>query len=289
MGLLSPLTSGAMSWITERNISQQERDRLMTGMPPLNSAGYDPWGFSPEVALAALAAVRPLYDDYFRCETVNIDKVPAGRVMLIANHGGQLPLDGMLLSVSMALHATPPRLVRGMVERWAPSLPFVSTLFARSGQVTGDPANCRSLLNHDQAVMVFPEGVRGSGKTIWHRYQLQHFGTGFMRMALETNTPIVPVGIIGCEETYPSIYDAKPLAKLFGAPYAPVTPFFPFLGPIGALPLPMKVRLHFGEPLHFDGDFDGAEGELAEQVKVVTDELQKLIDDGVRQRGRNYF
>jgi 1-acyl-sn-glycerol-3-phosphate acyltransferase len=286
---LWPSLNSIGKWAVDKNLSDEEKQRLLDNTPKLNSAGYDDWGFNPDVALAALAVGRPLYDKYFRTEAIGLENVPKGRVLLIANHSGQIPLDGMLIGTAMALYADPPRIVRGMVERWFPSLPWVSTLFYRAGQTVGDPANCRRLLEQDQAVMVFPEGVRGSGKTIWKRYQLQRFGTGFIRLALETNTPIVPIAVVGAEESYPSIYDAKTLAKLMGAPYAPVTPFFPLLGPVGLLPLPVKIRLYFGEPLKFEGDYDAPDLEIQEKVDIVKKSIESQIDRGLKERGVRYF
>ena len=232
----------------------------------VNSAGYDPWGLNVETAERTVRMVRWIYEKYFRVRTTGIGQVPQGRVMLVGNHGGQLPFDGLLVALAMALEADPPRLVRGMVERWFPSLPFISTLFTRCGQTVGDPRNCEELLRRDQAIMVFPEGVRGSGKTYWHRYELQGFGTGFVRLALATGTPIVPVAVVGTEETYPSVYDAAWLAKLLGTPYVPVTPFLPALGLLGLIPLPVRIDLHFGAPIHFDAGPDATDEEVHAMV-----------------------
>ena len=252
----------------------------------VNSAGYDPWGLNPEYAAEATRYFSFLYRHWLRVETHGLENVPQGRVMLVPNHGGQLPLDGMMVGLAMALEASPPRVVRGMVERWFPSLPFVSTLFVRCGQVVGDPENCEALLRREQCIMVFPEGVRGSGKLWSERYRLQEFGSGFVRIALETRTPIVPVAIIGCEETYPAIYNAKTLAKLMDAPYLPVTPTWPLLGPLGALPLPVKVQLYFGKPILFSGDPDEPDEKTHARVEQVKSTLQGMIDEGLRARPR---
>jgi 1-acyl-sn-glycerol-3-phosphate acyltransferase len=264
-------------------ISQRARERLREDAR-INSAGFDPWGLNLETLEQVLQACRWLYEIYFRVETHGISNVPAGRCMLVPNHSGQLPLDGMLVALAAVLEADPPRIVRGMVERWFPSLPFISTLFTRCGSVVGDPHNCIELLKRDQTILVFPEGVRGSGKTYWHRYELQAFGTGFMRIALQTGTPIVPVAVVGAEETYPSVYNVAWLAKLLGIPYVPVTPFWPLLGPLGAIPLPVKVDLHFGEPMLFEGDPDGAEDQIEEMVERVRTAIQSMLDRGVEAR-----
>lgn len=250
----------------------------------VNSAGFDPWGLHVETAEQTIALGRWLYEKYFRVEVHGVERVPQGRVMVVPNHSGQLPFDGFFVALAMMLEARPPRIVRGMVERWFPSLPFISTLFTRCGQTVGDPRNCIELLKRDQAIMVFPEGVRGSGKTWWERYTLQHFGTGFVRIALETRTPIVPVAVIGAEETYPSIYKVEWLAKLLKVPYVFVTPFFPFLGPLGAIPLPVKIDLWFGEPRTFEGDPDGPDDEIQELVEVVKDDIRALIREGLANR-----
>jgi len=250
----------------------------------VNSAGFDPWGLHVETAEGWLAACRWMYEKYFRVETHGIERVPEGRVLLVPNHGGQLPLDGMLLALSMVLEANPPRIVRGMVERWFPSLPFISTLFTRCGQTVGDPRNCVGLLESDQPIMVFPEGVRGSGKTYWKRYQLQQFGTGFVRIALQTGSPIVPVAVVGAEEIYPSIYNVSWLAKLMGIPYVPVTPFWPFLGLLGALPLPVKIDLYYGEPIRFDADPDAPDDEVREMVDQVKAAISSMIEEGLARR-----
>lgn len=250
----------------------------------VNSAGYDPWGLNLETAELSVRALRYLYEDYFRVQTVGINNVPQGRVMLVPNHAGQLPLDGILITLAMMLEAQPPRIVRGMVERFFPTLPFIGTWFIRCGQVVGDPRNCEELLERDQTIMVFPEGVRGSGKLYKNRYQLQSFGTGFVRLALETRTPIVPVAVIGSEETYPGIYNPKWLARMAGVPYVPVTPFFPLLGPAGMLPLPVRIQLRFGKPIQFDGDPDEREELTRERVETVRRALDDLIGEGLAER-----
>jgi 1-acyl-sn-glycerol-3-phosphate acyltransferase len=251
----------------------------------LNSAGFDPWGLNLATAERALRSVRFLYERYFRVRTYGIDRLPPrGRLMVVPNHSGTLPLDGLLIALALVLEGHPPRLVRGMVERWFPSLPFISTLFTRCGQTVGDPMNCRDLLRREQTILVFPEGVRGTGKTYWRRYELQHFGTGFVRLALATRTPIVPVAVIGAEETYPSVYNIGWLAKLLKMPYVPVTPFFPLLGPLGALPVPVQIDIRFGAPRLFEGDPDAPDAEVQEKVDEVKGEIQRLIDEGLAQR-----
>jgi 1-acyl-sn-glycerol-3-phosphate acyltransferase len=167
-----------------------------------------------------------------------------------------------------------------MVEYFVPSVPFASYLFARWGQITGTPENCRRLLAAEEAVLVFPEGVRGVSKSFSKRYQLAEFGKGFLRLALEINAPIVPIAVIGAEEQAPAI-NVRPLARLFGAPSFPVVPYPPF---VPLVPLPVKYRLYFGEPMRMTGDPDDDDEVLDEKVRSVKHRIQSMIQVGLRER-----
>lgn len=251
-----------------------------------NEAGFDPFGFDPSVARYALAASAFLHRWYFRTQVFGIENVPPGRCLIVANHSGQLPVDGVVIGTAMMLDAEPPRFPRSMVEKWSAELPFVSVLFPRMGQVVGSPANARRLLEQEESVVVFPEGARGISKTFDQRYQLVDFGLGFMRLALETNTPIVPVAVIGGEEQLISVANIKPLAKLLGMPAFPVIPQV-FLG--APFPLPVRYRLHFGEPLRFDGDPDDDDAVVEEKVWVVKATIQSMVNQGLQQRPSIFF
>src|SRR5215217_4694585 len=208
---------GLRDW-TDRLANDEQKERMQALARPGNEYGVDPFGYNLDFSLSAVAPFLWLYRNYFRVETFGIEKVPAGRVLLVSNHSGQLPLDGAMIGVSLMLEASPPRAMRSMVEKWVPSLPYVSTFMARMGQIVGTPENCRRLLESDEAILVFPEGLRGINKLWPQRYQLQEFGLGFMRLALETRTPIVPVAVVGAEEQAPALMDLKPLARLLGMP-----------------------------------------------------------------------
>jgi 1-acyl-sn-glycerol-3-phosphate acyltransferase len=276
--LADDLKRALRSWTD--SLAGDRAEALRTLERPSNEFGVDRFGFDADYLLAAAAPLIWLYKNYFRVETHGIEKVPAGRVLLVANHGGQIPIDGAMVGVAMLLEADPPRAVRTMTEKWAATLPFISTIFARSGQIVGTPENCRRLLETDEVVMVFPEGVRGISKLWPQRYQLQDFGLGFMRLALETNTPIVPVGIIGAEEQAPAVLNLKPLGKLIGFPALPltVTPF----------PLPTKYRIYFGDALRFTGSPDDEDVELDKKVRVVKSAIQTLLQTGLEER-KNVF
>jgi 1-acyl-sn-glycerol-3-phosphate acyltransferase len=265
-------------------ILNDEIERAIDAVPiETNALGYDPWGFHPEKAKLYFSLAYQIYR-YFRPKIYGIEKMPSGRVLVVPNHSGQLPFDGLVISVAALLHGKPPRVLRAMVERWFPTLPFVNEAFSRSGTVLGDPINCRNLLEADNAILVFPEGARGSGKTWDHRYRLVPFGRGFMRLALQTNTPILPVAVIGGEESIISVYNIDSLAKLLNTPYAPVPPHLPLVGLAAFLPLPVRFHLHFGEPMHFEGPFDDEDEVIEQKVRQVMDRIQQMIDKGLAMR-----
>jgi 1-acyl-sn-glycerol-3-phosphate acyltransferase len=246
--------------------------------------GVDPFGFEPEAIRYAATPLAWLYRHYFRCVTEGIEHVPDGRVLLVGNHSGQLPFDGLMIGAAMVLEREPPRVVRSMVERWVPRLPYVSVALARVGQVVGTPENCRRLLAQEEAILVFPEGVRGLSKTFDRRYRLARFGTGFMRLALEMDTPIVPVAVVGAEEQAPALANLQAVARTFGMPSFPITPTFPWLGPMGLLPLPTRYRLSFGAPMRFEGEGNEEDAVIRKQIDQVKAEIQRMIDRSLARR-----
>lgn len=267
---------------TQHMAGPEVSQRLASLARTENEYGVDAFGFNLDYSMAAMAPFLWLYRHYHRVETFGIERVPQGRVLLVSNHSGQLPMDGAMIGMAMMVEAQPPRTIRSMVEKWVPALPFVSTFMARVGQIVGTPENCRRLLAKGEAILVFPEGARGISKLWPQRYQLQEFGLGFMRLALESNTPIVPIGVVGAEEQAPALMDVKPLAKLLGFPAFPLT--------VTGLPLPLptKYRIYFGEPLTFTGRADDEDSELDKKVRVVRSAIQALLNQGLKER-RNVF
>jgi len=270
---------GLMSKIVDSQI-----ESALSRVPlELNDMGYDKWGFNAESAKIYASLAKPIYR-YFRPEIHGIENIPSGRVLVVPNHSGQLPFDGLVVEMAVLLEAEPPRLLRGMAERWFPTLPMINILFSRTGVVVGDPINCRNLMEAENGILVFPEGAAGCGKPFHKRYQLCPFGRGFMRLALQTNTPIVPVGVVGAEESIISIANLKPLSKLFGTPYFPVPALLPLLGPLAYLPLPTKFHIYFGEPMLFEGDFDDENEVIQRKVREVEDAVAALIARGREER-----
>jgi 1-acyl-sn-glycerol-3-phosphate acyltransferase len=275
---------GALLPLRARELERELADRLQKAPLRLNEFGFDPYGLSPTWWSRVLMPVLLLYRYYFRVETFGVERVPPGRVLVVANHAGQLPFDGAMLGAALLLEADPPRIARPMGEYWIPNLPWVSIAAARTGTLVGTPSNCVHMLENGECVMVFPEGVRGMNKLYSQRYQLQRFGTGFMRLALETSSPIVPVGIVGSEEQQPGFANLAGLGRLLGMPAFPITATFPWLGPLGLLPLPVKYRIYFGEPLSFQGDASEDDEVVEEKVDRVKAEIAALLERGRSQR-----
>jgi len=275
---------GAMSPSWLQRLQGRIDERVARVPTRLNEYGFDDQGLAPDFVRQNMLPIALLYEYYFRVRTVNIERVPRGRVLLVANHAGQLPFDAMMLSSAMLLEGEPPRIARGMAEYWVSELPFVSVAAGRGGTLVGTPLNCASMLEAGECVMVFPEGVRGMNKLYEDRYKLMRFGSGFMRLALETNTPIVPVSIIGSEEQQPGLANLSGLARLFGMPALPLTPTFPLLGPLGLLPLPVKYHLYFGEPLSFEGDASEDDADIEERVDRVRAAIEEGFERGLAER-----
>jgi 1-acyl-sn-glycerol-3-phosphate acyltransferase len=267
-----------------------EIDERIAKLPTrLNDYGYDPFGFDPAFGRSLLLVMTYVYRHWFRVEARGVENVPSGRVLLIANHAGNtFAWDGTMLAAALFLEGDSPRMVRGMAEYFLPTIPFFNVYMQRLGSIVGTPDNCRQLLEQDEAIMVFPEGERGFVKTYRHRYQLQRFGLGFMRLALETNTPIVPIGIVGAEEQSPGLANVRSIGRLIGSPAFPITLTFPWLGLAGFIPLPVKYFIEFGEPLHFEGDPTEDDATIAEKVEVVKTVIREHIDSGLSRR-RTWF
>jgi 1-acyl-sn-glycerol-3-phosphate acyltransferase len=270
--------------IWERLLPERARRALASIAHLFEGEGpYDRFGFSPDVTRRALPWFHALYKLYFRVESRGHEHLPErGRAVLAANHGGLLPFDGAMTVIDVLLHTDPPRLARAIVDRWAGELPFVNVFYARVGQVIGTRENFADLLDDDQLVLVFPEGIEGIRKTVAHRYRLQSFHVGFVEQALRARAPIVPMAVIGSDDQTPILYDLKPIARALRLPVAPITPTFPWLGPLGLLPYPVRYKIVYGEPLRFHERFgpEGADDARLVQylARQVRSEVQRLVD-----------
>ncbi len=275
--------SDAAEAVRTRALGFSLPDRIEALRPPPNALGLDAFGFDPSLASRVLSVGALVYRHYFRVTTVGLENVPQGPVILAANHGGQLPFDGLMVGLALALDAEPPRLVRSAVDRFVATLPYLSALFARAGQFVGHPDNARLLLERGEAVLVFPEGAAGMLKPFRNRYRLQPFGRGFARLAIDCGVPIVPVAVVGSEEQYVSLGLVRTFFERFDIPGFPIVPQWA----LGLwLPLPTRYTLHFGAPI-LPEPAVGARGPspriLAETVRAA---LGELLERGLLERTR---
>ncbi|NMH98016.1 acyltransferase family protein [Pseudonocardia sp. K10HN5] len=239
----------------------------------------DEFGFDQDLTDSVmLPALRPLYQKWFRVETIGMHHVPAeGGALVVANHSGTLPLDSMMTAV--ALHDDHPakRHLRMLGADLVFRLPVIGQLARKQGGTLACNPDAERLMTSGELVGVWPEGFKGIGKPFRDRYKLQRFGRGgFVSAALRTGVPIIPCSIVGAEEIYPKIGDLKPLARLFGAPYFPITPLFPLLGPLGMIPLPSKWYIEFGEPIRTD-EYEPADADDPMLVFNLTDQIRETI------------
>ncbi len=243
----------------------------------------DEFGFDPELTdRVLLAMARPLYRSWFRVTVSGLENVPADSgALIVANHSGVIALDAIMTQV--ALHDEHPahRHLRTLGANLVFQTPFLGELARKAGHTLACHPDAERLLNDGELVGVWPEGFKGIGKPFSQRYKLQRFGRGgFVTAALRTGAPIIPTSIIGAEETYPMIADVPVVARLLGLPYFPVTPTFPWLGPLGLVPLPSKWHIHFGEPIATSAYPEGS----ADDPMVVfnlTDEVREQIQQSI--------
>ena len=245
----------------------------------------DDWGLDYEF----LDAVRPLisfmYRHYWRVQPSGLENVPdSGRALLVANHSGQLPFDASMLLASVMLDHPSQRLVRSLYANWFPTLPFLSSAFEKIGQTLADVENGTRLLEQEELVGVFPEGYKGVSKLYKDRYKLARFGRGgFIKMALRAQAPIIPVAIVGAEETYISVYKSKTLARLTGFPYFPISLRFPWFGLLGVIPLPTKWYIDFGTPIPI-AEFQPDAADDLVLVSQLTDQVRNIVQEMIYQR-----
>jgi 1-acyl-sn-glycerol-3-phosphate acyltransferase len=246
---------------------------------PFSSHGVDPFGVSKPHLVLFYSLLAQLYRHYFKVRVHGVDNVPKrGRVMLVGNHSGGVAFDGGMIATSLVLELDPPRIGHAMAEKFLNAMPVSSEWTNRVGHFTGLPEHAVRLLENDRVLMVFPEGARGTAKLYKDRNSLVKFGQGFMRLALQTGSPIVPVATLGGGEAVPTIANLYSLGKLVGAPYIPVTPW---LLPI---PRPARFDIHFGEPMRFEGKGSEDDEVIDGYVEEVKQKLAAMIEHGSRLR-----
>lgn len=258
------------------------------------SEEVDEFGLDPVYEKRLRPFFELLYKHYFRVEVEGIENVPSsGRCVLVSNHSGVLPYDGIVVRTAMRLAHPQERDLRWLAEDFIYHLPFLGAFMNRIGAVRACQENAERLLKQERCILVFPEGIKGIGKLFSQRYQLQRFGRGgFVKLAIRTRAPLVPVSIIGAEEASPMLYRIEYLTQLLGLPFVPVTPTFPLLGPLGLVPAPTKWKITFGKPIHLDEHgSESAEdallvGRLADRVRS---EIQASLAKGISARKSVWF
>jgi 1-acyl-sn-glycerol-3-phosphate acyltransferase len=254
------------------------RRRVSTFGMSERSGEVDEFGMDEVVLARARPLLDFLQDHYFRVEVDGEQFLPrTGPCLLVANGSGLVPYDGLMLSNAVARLRPDAGRPRFLLADWLITLPFVQPYLARLGGVRACRENAERLLRSGCFVVAFPEGIKGAAKVFRERYRLKRFGRGgVVRLALEAGVPLVPVGVVGAEEAHPILFKLETPARALGLPFMPVTPTFPWLGPLGLLPLPAKWRLCFGEPLALDG-FGPASAEDELLVSRLTEDLRRQI------------
>lgn len=235
--------------------------------------GYDVFGLHPPSLAGVVAASRPLYEHYFRVDSEGIQHIPSsGPAILVANHGGVLPMDGAMLCLDVLMRTDPPRIPRAIADRFVPRLPLVSTLFARVGAVSGTRTNVRRLLERGELVAIWPEGVSGPAKPFRCRYEIQRWSVGFAELAIRYRAPVIPIAIIGAEESWPLLARVRGI-RAFGSPYLPI--------PASPIPLPAHYHIRYGTPMYFDFGAEAADDPrtVADAAADVRDAVELLIAD----------
>ncbi len=253
-------------------------DKIFQELRKKYPTGEDAWGLNLQATRKTLDRIWPFYQNYFQVRVFGKKNVPEGPCMIIANHSGQVAIDGLLISTAFVTEISQPRILRPMVERFFTAIPFINRWASEGGSVLGDRQNCINLLNRGESVLVFPEGVKGISKSTSEYYQLQKFTRGFFRLAVSANVPILPLSIIGAEEFYPLVYQARGLAKFLNLPALPITPHL--------IPLPSPVDIHIGAPYTPPKNltYDSPDGLIDEHVAEIEKQIAHMISNGLKKR-----
>ena len=259
-----------------------------------HSEETDEFGYDRKFTEAVMPIFEFLYTVWWRVEVAGVEGVPeAGPGLIVGNHSGVLPYDGLMIRLAVRHEHPARRETRLLALDMFALLPFLAPLLQRTGAVRASQENGERLLRRGELVGVFPEGVKGVGKPFRSRYKLARFGRGgFVRLALRTGAPIVPCAVVGAEEIHPNLMTANWVGRPLGLPYLPITPTFPLLGPLGFVPLPTKWTIDFAEPIDVtDYGPEGADdpilvNRLSEQVRAV---IQRMIDGRLARRRSIWF
>ena len=274
---------GWRSWVAG---ALELAERQLAGDSDVDQFGFDS-EFSSRILIPP---ARLVYQNWFRVKMRGLEHVPGrGPALVVANHSGTLPLDAIMLQTGLHDEHPAHRNLRLLGADLVYEIPLLGTVARKGGHIRACPANAHALLSAGKAVGVFPEGFKGIGKPFADRYQLRRFGRGgFAATAIRAQAPIIPCAIVGAEEIYPMIGNAKKLANLLRLPYFPITPLFPWLGPLGAVPLPSRWIIEFCPPMPTHGYQPGSEDDpavVADLSGRVRGTVQRKLDDLIAERG----
>lgn len=242
----------------------------------------DPWGFDLDTVKKALDFTYPLYKKYFKVRVFGQENIKDEPYMVVSNHTGQIPIDGVLITLAFAFDSPHPRILHTMIERFMAALPFLGDFSARAGSILGDRENCKWLLDKGESILVFPEGVRGINKSTKDFYKLQKFSNGFYRIAGQSKTKILPISVVGAEEMFPLVFQAGGIGKKFGLPSLPL--------PTNLIPLPAPIDIYIGEPYEIPDDFhlDAPDKEIRPHILNIENRVKEGIELGLKNR-RDFF
>lgn len=238
----------------------------------------DPWGLEPKRAINDLKAIWPLYKYYFDVRVHGRENVQDKPYMVVSNHTGQIPIDGMMICTAFATDMEHPRVLRPLVERFLTSLPFLGRWSSESGAVLGDRINCLNLLKRGESILVFPEGVRGIAKETKDHYKLQRFSKGFIRMALTAKVEILPIAVVGAEEFFPYVIHLRKIAKMLSFPALPLT--------LNLIPLPSPIDIYIGEPYSLPHELsaEALDEELEPHIIALEKQIDNMVKEGLLKR-----
>lgn len=238
----------------------------------------DPWGLEPRRVLSDLKLLWPFYKFYFDVRLHGAEKIQDQPYMVVSNHTGQIPIDGLLICTAFSMELEKPKFLRPLVERFLTSMPFLGRWSNESGAVLGDRINCMNLLKRGESILVFPEGVKGIAKNSKDHYKLQRFSKGFLRMAIASKVAILPIAVVGAEDFYPYVFQLKKIAKFLNLPAFPLS--------LNLFPLPSPVDIYVGDPYLLPNTLhpEALDEELEPYLILLQKRIEELTQEGLKNK-----